>query len=189
MKVSNLFTIVNKPTVIVVVGLPGSGKSTLIKYLAANPFKQYKVYDSWSKCLINNLPPEDFSSECRWNELTQDITQNKNVIISGFRLSDNVYLNSCLTALSNYEAEVEVLYLENNPEKCINNIKVRDSRNGGRFEGSTYIGQIFMGKPDFVEKIKNVKIFSKKYIYPKNASIIEVKKVIENINLKYHNYK
>lgn len=180
---NNQYFFNDEPTAIIVVGLPGSGKSTLIEYITQNPWKDYKVYDSWGTYWFNDKPKDQFTSETRYPELVEDLRQKRNVIISSYTFSDPYKLKECVDAIN---IPVNILYFENNPTSCINNVKVRDAERGGVFmENGNYVGTILDGIPDFVHKINNINKLSPKYVIPKDASIIKVKHVNKEVSKLY----
>jgi len=174
--------------VIFIIGLPGSGKTTLINHYLQHPFKEYVVYDDWMKWVKNSSEDkEDFTADVNYNKMIKHIQEGKNVIIStihfckiDFLLKSEYYLK-----LEFPEIHIEKIYFENNIENCINNVKYRDKVRGGHWKPNEkgemwYYGTIYYGKPLFEKEIERIEKISEIYYIPKNSDILKIKKLNEN---------
>tara|TARA_R110001592_G_scaffold346873_1_gene639730 strand:- start:353 stop:889 length:537 start_codon:yes stop_codon:yes gene_type:complete len=169
--------------VVLVIGLPGSGKTTLIEYYKKNPFIDYIIYNSWNDWTHNNINKDEFIADIRLPELSNNIKNGNDIIIECCGFCNQKYLNNAETYLySNFpNIKVERVYFENNLKKVINNIEYRDGKRGGYWKNNKegkpyYYGKILGGIPRYkIEKL-NAKRFSEDYIIPIRYKPLTIKK-------------
>jgi|TARA_R110002012_G_C11357990_1_gene580483 GTPase SAR1 family protein len=173
--------------IILIVGLPGSGKSTLLKHYKSHPFINYKIYDDWMECRLDDrLEILDFQSECRYDELIQNLKEDNICVVSCTSFCDNEFLckSEYYLKLNIPNIKITKIYFENNIFKCESNIMFRDKKRGGYWKVnkndgvSYYHGKIFNENPVYLKEIDELKQLSKSYIIPKNQKplIINVQK-------------
>ena len=172
--------------VIFIIGLPGSGKSTLIEHYKTHPFIDYKIYDDWMKCTLNKFKIKEFNSECRYNELIKNIKEGNNTLISGIGFCSNEFLQKSEYYLKSQFPNITIkrIYFENNPQKSESNIKYRDKQRGGYWEANEkgemwYYGELYVPGgvnkgPLFKQEIKNAYSLSQEYIIPKGYPIFPI---------------
>ena len=51
-----------------IIGLPGSGKSTLIEYYKTHPIINYIIFDDWMLKTVDSFSKTDFRREVRYEE-------------------------------------------------------------------------------------------------------------------------
>jgi len=78
--------------VIFIIGLPGSGKSTLIEHYKSHPFIDYKIYDDWMTWTRDDKENE-FIADVNYKELLKNIKSGNNVIVSAIRFCSNEFLH------------------------------------------------------------------------------------------------
>jgi len=169
-----------------IIGLPGSGKSTLVEYYQNHPFVDYKIYDDWMECTFNRFEIKEFNSECRFSNLIEDIKQQSNILITCIDFCKNDFLQKSEYYLKSHFPNLKVsrIYFENNPTKSESNIRYRDKVNGGRWEKSekdemVYHGELYVPGgvnkgPLYEQEIKNSFKLSKEYIIPKGSTIFPI---------------
>ena len=163
--------------VIFIIGLPGSGKSTLIEYYKSHPFINYEIYDDWMTWTLDDLD-KDFNTDVNYPDILQHLKNNTNIIISSIKFCENEFLHKAEYYLKSQFPNLKVtrIYFENNLESAKSNIKYRDKQNGGYWEGDGsgemwYHGTIFEQEPLYRFEIKNATRLSQNYIIP-NGSIV-----------------
>jgi len=166
--------------VIFVIGLPGSGKSTLIEYYKSHPFIDYKVYDDWMTWTLDDKE-NDFDADINYSPLIQDIKQGLNIIIAGIGFCSNEFLHKSEYYLKSQFPDLNIkrIYFENDPVKSELNIRYRDKINGGYWEPNEegamwYFGTVFKNIPLYRIEIQNTKDLSPNYIIPKGSTIFPI---------------
>ncbi|MDB4344565.1 hypothetical protein OAA18_00610, partial [bacterium] len=164
-----------------IIGLPGSGKSTLIKYYKSHPFIDYKIYDDWMECTFDKFKIKEFNNECRYPDLIESISQNFHALITGidFCKSDFLLKSEYYLKLKFPNIKINRIYFENDPIKAESNIRYRDKQNGGYWEPNEngemwYYGTIFNNQPLYQQEINNVLSLSPNYIIPKNSTVFPI---------------
>jgi len=163
-----------------IIGLPGSGKSTLIKHYKLHPFIDYKVYDDWMTWTWDDLN-KDFAADLNYPNLIQDLENNINLIISGIGFCDNEFLQKSEYYLKSKFPNLKItrVYFENDPVKAEANIRYRDKINGGYWQENEngemwYHGTIFELKPLYQLEIKTAKELSLNYIIPEGYTTFPI---------------
>jgi energy-coupling factor transporter ATP-binding protein EcfA2 len=163
-----------------IIGLPGSGKSTLIEHYKSHPFINYKIYDDWMTWTLDDLD-KDFAADTNYPNLLQDLKNNTNIIISGIGFCDNEFLQKSEYYLKSNFPNIKInrIYFENDPIKAEANIRYRDKQNGGYWEENEngemwYYGTIFELKPLYQLEIKNAKELSLNYIIPEGYTTFPI---------------
>ena len=166
--------------VIFIIGLPGSGKSTLIEHYKTHPFIDYKIYDDWMTWTHDDRE-KDFASDLNYPELLQNLEQGLNLLISGIGFCNNEFLQKSEYYLKSKFPNLKItrVYFENNPQKAESNIRYRDKQNGGYWQENEegemwYHGTIFELKPLYQLEIKNAYSHSQEYIIPKGYPIFPI---------------
>lgn len=101
--------------IIIIIGLPGSGKTTYYNNHLKN---DYKLYDDF----INNFYD---------GELINDIINNINICIIDPRLCNINTFNFFLKNFEEYidRKQIQLILFQNNKDKCLNNVKLRNTIN------------------------------------------------------------
>jgi energy-coupling factor transporter ATP-binding protein EcfA2 len=166
--------------VIFIIGLPGSGKSTLIEHYKTHPFIDYKVYDDWMTWTYDDID-KDFSADVNYLEVIQNLEQGSNLLISGISFCDNEFLQKSEYYLKTNFPNLKItrVYFENDPQKAESNIRYRDKQNGGYWQENEkgemwYHGTIFELKPLYQLEIKNANILSQNYIIPEGYPVFPI---------------
>lgn len=166
--------------VIIIIGLPGSGKTSLISYF--NKDQEYNLYHDWGRDYLINDSGEvlnHFTDDDRFNSLISSISNNKNVIIEGSSFCNHKFLCGAEYELNVRfpNIQIEKYYFENNIKDAIANVLYRDYKNGGiwrKLENGnlSYSGSHYVGKgPDHGKRfyeviIENSTKLSQHYIIP-----------------------
>ena len=171
--------------VVLVIGLPGSGKTVLLDYYKKHPLIDYVIYDDWMEWTVDVDREKDFKDDVRYDELIDDIKKGNTAVISSVNFcSPKELLNAeYYLKLEFNEIKIQRIYFENNLENSILNIEYRDRKNGGRWEKNDkgedwYYGTIYNGKPLYLKEIENSKNLSEKYIIPYGYNVLSIKKQI-----------
>ena len=165
-----------------IIGLPGSGKSTLIEYYKTHPIINYIVFDDWMLKTVNSFSKDDFRREVRYKELIQAITNNNHVIISGigFCKSEDLIIAEKHLNLMFPNIKINKVYFDNNPENCCYNVKYREEKKGGYWtepdeNGDTmFYGTIFNDLPLYRLERDTIKELTKTYSIPEEFNPLPV---------------
>ena len=166
--------------VIFIIGLPGSGKSTLIKHYESHPFIDYKIYDDWMTWTYNDKGKE-FIADINYEELLQNIKENRSCIISciNFCDTDFIYKSEYYLKSKFPNLKISRIYFENEPKKSESNIRYRDKITGGYWEPNEegvmwYHGTVLDNIPLYRIEIQRTKELSPNYIIPKGSTIFPI---------------
>ncbi len=166
--------------VILIIGLPGSGKSTLIEHYKSHPFINYKIYDDWMTWTHDDQNKE-FIADVNYKELLETLNQGTSTIISGIEFCNNEFLHKSEYYLKTQFPNLNIkrVYFENDPQKSESNIRYRDKQRGGYWEANKegemwYYGTIFENIPLYRIEIQRTKELSKSYIIPKESIIFPI---------------
>ena len=169
------------PLLTFVIGLPGSGKSTLFNHIESNPFIDFKIYDDWLVTYKNNCGLGSFNCDTRYEELVDHLKSGRNCVVSCIKFTDSEFLESSkLHFTSNFEGVLpNLLYFENNPENCIINVKLRDINNVGHWKYNDtkelwYYGTVFNNSPLYMDEINKINYLSEGYFIPTNYPTIKI---------------
>ena len=143
--------------VIIIIGLPGSGKSTLINSkINSASYRNYLVYDDWGKIFYGEK--DIFTNESRYEELKQNLINGNSCILSCIFFCKFEYLKLTESTILSIAPNIKItkIYYENNPQNCEFNIKYRDEQKGGYWEtydngDSMYFGELYTPNNDGVE--------------------------------------
>lgn len=159
--------------VTLIIGLPGSGKTTLIEYYKNDPFKNYSIFDEWNIWTHNDRSIDEFDADVRLNELSIDITNGNDILIGCTAFCNFKFLHqSELYLISKFpNININRIYFENNVNKACNNIKYRDIERGGYWKDNEqgmpfYYGKILNGRPRYQIERENAIQLAKDYIIP-----------------------
>ena len=166
--------------VIFIIGLPGSGKSTLIEHYKSHPFVNYKIYDDWMTWTHDDQNKE-FIADVNYKELLETLTQGNSTLISGIEFCNNEFLHKSEYYLKSKFPNLKIsrIYFENDPQKSESNIRYRDKQRGGYWEANKegemwYYGTIFENIPLYRIEIQRTKELSKSYIIPEGSIIFPI---------------
>lgn len=112
-------------TLIIIVGMPGSGKSTFIENLCKqNP--SLSAYDDFQGQAFNDDSDPRLSKH--FGPLVADLKSKKTVVVSDVRYCIPAELNAFLSAILGVEPNVilSFKYFENKPEICKQNVIARN---------------------------------------------------------------
>jgi GTPase SAR1 family protein len=166
--------------VIFLIGLPASGKTTLIKHYKKHPYLNFKIYDDWSSGWYQQLKFNEYTG---YPSLVDDIKKNNNIIISCIDFCNKEYLlqSEMILKLEFDNIEIEKIYWENNLEASIKNIHKRDKKRGGHWKWCDkkktdfYYGLHYDEKPQYRWEIENAERLSKIYKVPLNYTALPIK--------------
>jgi hypothetical protein len=166
--------------VIFLIGLPGSGKTTLINHYKKHPYLKYKIYDDWSSGWYQQLK---FDGDSKYPTLVKDIKRNKNIIISCINFCNKQYLleSEKILELEFDDIKIERIYWENNLEASIKNIHSRDKKRGGHYKWNEdlqdhiYYGLHYDEKPMFKWELEWAEQLSKVYTIPSSYNQLPIK--------------
>lgn len=138
-----------KQTIIIIIGLPASGKSTFIEqnYSDRIVFDDYHKYDNKS-----------FESSIYYSDFVKTITDGNNVVMSDISYCKEERLNEIEQKIKEFKSDIEIvkIYFDNKPELCKKNVLCRN-RETAKIE------------IDFIDRI------SPYYKIPQNIIPLEIK--------------
>jgi len=96
-------------SILVIIGLPASGKSSYIKQ---NNYENYNIYD-------------DFIPKFNNGNILQDIKNKKNICLIDPRLCNITIFNKYISSIEKYvdKKNISLILFENNKDKCLENLK------------------------------------------------------------------
>ena len=118
-------------TITIIIGLPGSGKTTYIKN-NSEKFRNAVICDDYDKSTDARKHSHDFKSSIYYQDLKNALLNNKDVVLTDISwcrkemreaLKDN--LEKMLKEFK-INAQINFIYFENNPEACKKNILKRN---------------------------------------------------------------
>ncbi|HSX31498.1 MAG TPA: AAA family ATPase [Candidatus Saccharimonadales bacterium] len=114
------------PSLLVVVGMPGSGKTTYLQKLLAEG-RVDSVYDDYQK----DTPEEDRSNPRRspnFAAVCADLSHGRRVAINDIRYCSAPELERLCTTMQEKfpDLKIEQVFFENNPEACRHNVRLRN---------------------------------------------------------------
>ncbi len=121
----------NKKTITIIVGLPGSGKSALIQQRFSK--KKVVIYDDFQANAIFDKP--DFTLSKNYPDLVESIRSGKSIVLSDISYcKSSQYKQAKATILewisrSKYDYELKTIFFENNSKKCKRNLSTDNTRN------------------------------------------------------------
>ena len=162
------------PLLTFVIGLPGSGKSTLFNHIESNPFIDFKIYDDWLVTYKNNCGLGSFNCDTRYEELVDHLKSGRNCVVSCIDFCDSDFLSSTISIIMSCIPEVhpKLLYFENDFKSCIHNVKVRDINNGGHWVKVNDNTIIYHGDVDIPTTIPIYKLSISKIIFLSESYVI-----------------
>ena len=60
-----------------IIGLPGSGKTTLVENMQKESGNEYIIYDDWMEWTSNDKDKNCFDADLRYDEIIENINNNK----------------------------------------------------------------------------------------------------------------
>jgi predicted kinase len=115
----------SKKKMVLIIGLPGSGKSHLMKNINDGSFIEFDDPEE----IEFDEESNDFSKS--WDKIKKVLLEGKNIIINSgdFIQPHGENLISFFQDLGKtYDYSIRTIYFENNPEQCIKNIEKRGFR-------------------------------------------------------------
>lgn len=175
--------------IILLVGLPGSGKTYLIDQLQEESGEKYDVKEDWMLWDIwiqGKEPKGEFNTDPRYNEIIWNIKNNKSYIISSIRFCDHGFLTKAEYYLQSQFPNLEIkrIYFENNLESSISNVKYRDAKKGHYWERNErgemiYYGDHHKGIRGVDISVENAERLSKEYIIPTKYKALPI--MVQNL--------
>ena len=118
--------IVRQAQLIIVAGLPGSGKTTYLHQLKAAGYIDWH-YDDFQDHSRNKSPNPKHSRY--YGSLIKHLRYHQTVAVADIRYCTPLHIQELLTALYNtvphLSLAVEAHYFENNPQACLANVEMR----------------------------------------------------------------
>ena len=137
----------------VVIGLPGSGKSHLVRDL----HKKYCAFavEDYMKDSIKGLP--QLTKSQHHNKLMCSLREGRNCVIADIEFCKRCRRDELERIVQDVVPGIKIKwrYFENDPEKCIKNVKHRNS-------------------PNAQEEIEKIGCLSKQYYIPPNVKPIPI---------------
>jgi GTPase SAR1 family protein len=161
----NSLQVLDNKDILFVVGLPGSGKSTL--------FKSY--YKATHNILDSFLTSPDY-----FDRITTWVNKGKKCVVTDIMLCDGMFLNNLITKTKNsfQGIKIGVIYFENNPHKCAQNIIKRSLERGDEYitlnNKRIMVGSIKNLKPQWELEIKKLFRIYPNYIIPSSSTTLEI---------------
>jgi hypothetical protein len=157
MNKDNEFAIVNPGTLILFVGLPGSGKSSYIQELGErNP--SFSIYDDFQGQAYNHDPDPRLSKH--FGPLVSDLKSGKTAVVSDIRYCApkelNIFLSAVLSAVPNVLLQFK--YFENQPEQCKENVRTRNRE--GRLEQELELIDN-LSESYYIPPIENIPVYNR----------------------------
>ncbi len=138
--------------IIIIIGLPGSGKSTYLaqKYINEIVFDDFHKYNK-----------KLFEESIYYSDFLAALQKEKKIVLSDISYCRSEKLNNIENKIRELKNNVNItkIYFENNPKLCKKNVLYRDRKSAGL-------------------EIKLINKLSQKYIIPKEAIPIQIKTFI-----------
>ena len=173
--------------VIIIVGLPGSGKTTFIKNLTDSSFVHYYDWGRWFELDEQGNININFSQDDRFKSLLESIKGGNNIILDGSSFCNHRFLCGAeyYLKLNFPNIQIEKYYFENHPKFAIANVLYRDYSNGGHWKeiegkGLVYRGDHFIaegpnqGKRFYDVIIGRINELTKNYIIPDKYTPLKI---------------
>jgi len=166
--------------IIILIGLPGCGKTKFIENFTGITVDPFKCYDDWNIDFTNNYH-NDLMKDNRRDFFTKDL-MSENIIISSVDFCDENYLKRFIEEILKINKNINInkIYFEKNVFKLIKNVILRDVEKGGYFKyiegkGYWYFGRHRDNIPILKKEIENIKKMYDIYNIPKDSIKIKLK--------------
>lgn len=116
-------------TLFIIIGLPGSGKSFLIKTKFMGMLSKENIFDDYHKDSYNNSP--EIEKSCNYSKLINRLMAGDDCVISDIEFCKTRHLNKLLDKLNSIVTSLnyELHCFRNQPEQCMKNVKHRNREN------------------------------------------------------------